>query len=1239
MSWEIFTGTGVPRPTAGRHAWEALPKLPPWRPGFRETPEPGAGAQASGGAEAAREAEDPEVGAPLFPHHQQGANADGALATGEVGWRHQGPLGDTLALARALRSFKSVREPGRPILDIEATVAATADAHALVLVSRPTARRRLDVALVVDSSPSVAVWADAFTRLAAVLRQVGAFRSVSRWDLVLRPDSSSPRVVGDEVVSVGASAPRPSLDRFPDEDRAVVRDQRGHEHDADRIIDPSGRRLVLLATDAVSDRWYGRRCWGVAERWAKSMPVAVLQTLPEHYWPDTALGDELVAARARWPASPNGELATRIPWWVDDLAASGRNSASAVPLPVIPVTPDGLERWAHAIVGGLGWVPAIFGGGVTELPAVANVGVSARDRVRAFRRRASPAAARLAEMLAGAPLLSLDLMHLLRASMTPPAGVTELAEVLVGGLLEAELVEPGVQAGLYRFRPGVSDLLRHGVSAFQDWRTYDLVTERFGRPDQSGDDVLRALVLDPDGSARLDPAVRPFAELWSSLAARLGLAVNPAGGQVVRGPGRDAEPAEPDGFGSASGAVHGVVIALDAEVHGAGGLGAHFALRRDLTEIFQSALAHAGIESAPPQNQDRGDGFLVVVASTVPAERIVRDFVDRLRAALRLYNQERLDVQGRIRLRLALHEGRVLPDATGWAGRPIVDCSRLLDAALLRAALREDPDVDLVLIVSDVLYESVIKEGLAGIDPRAYRKVEVLNVEKNFRVVAWLSVPERGNGSVALNGPRERTVQGALLSAFPSRNELEMLVGRLGRRLSDYAAEAVPLPDAVFLLVRAAQAQNWLGELIGEAFRTTPDNADLAAVRSGFPELGEPSTPVGFVASEAAAPANQWFPPSSQTPFPATILFLDAVGYSRRGMLVQLATQDGLREISEAAFARVGIDLAAVRSQDRGGGYLAVISPFVTKAALAADFVRELGTALAERNRTRNAEGRIRLRLSLHHGDVLPSATGWGGDAVVTGARLVDSPPVRTALAHNLDADLALIVSSTLFDGVIRERLRGLDPDSFQEVEVDMEKFHGRAWLTLPGDKRGARPTAGEMPSRDDSFAAENDKAIARTPAVGERPDIVNWDFFVSVVADDEAWGSWIAWYLEEQGYRVHLETWDLQAGNFAPALLDDVTSFAKRTIVVLSPAYVRSDTVNAAWREAWLRDPGGLRRTLVPVRVEDCTPEGPLRGIFYIDLVGLDQEAARERLNEQIRRAVAGSYRPTNPPTFPGAR
>jgi hypothetical protein len=199
------------------------------------------------------------------------------------------------------------------------------------------------------------------------------------------------------------------------------------------------------------------------------------------------------------------------------------------------------------------------------------------------------------------------------------------------------------------------------------------------------------------------------------------------------------------GSGATAGSsLHGVVIGLDAEKYSARGTVAQGALRRGLKEIFRRALAEAGIESGPLQDQDRGDGYLGVVSSSVPAERIVHDFVDRLRATLRLYNQEGRNDEGRIRLRLALHEGRVIPDETGWAGRPIVECSRLLDATPLRATLREDPDVDLVLIVSDSLYESVIKEGLAGIDPRAYRRVEVVNDEKDFQAVAWLAVPERG---------------------------------------------------------------------------------------------------------------------------------------------------------------------------------------------------------------------------------------------------------------------------------------------------------------------------------------------------------------------------------------------------------------------------------------------------------------------------------------------------------------
>jgi hypothetical protein len=49
------------------------------------------------------------------------------------------------------------------------------------------------------------------------------------------------------------------------------------------------------------------------------------------------------------------------------------------------------------------------------------------------------------------------------------------------------------------------------------------------------------------------------------------------------------------------------------------------------------------------------------------------------------------------------------------------------------------------------------------------------------------------------------------------------------------------------------------------------------------------------------------------------------------------------------------------------------------------------------------------------------------------------------------------------------------------------------------------------------------------------------------------------------------------------------------RTLLVLSPAYLRLAIAEAEWRPGFVADSGGEDRRLVPVRVEPCEPEGLL--------------------------------------------
>jgi WD40 repeat protein len=141
-------------------------------------------------------------------------------------------------------------------------------------------------------------------------------------------------------------------------------------------------------------------------------------------------------------------------------------------------------------------------------------------------------------------------------------------------------------------------------------------------------------------------------------------------------------------------------------------------------------------------------------------------------------------------------------------------------------------------------------------------------------------------------------------------------------------------------------------------------------------------------------------------------------------------------------------------------------------------------------------------------------------------------------------------------------------------------------------------------------------------------------DFFVSYTNSDRAWAEWIAWQLEAVGWTTLLQAWDFRPGTDFVYQMQHAVQQADRTIAVVSPAYFGSQFGEAEWRVAFAKDPTGERGFLVPVRVQHCHPPGLLATRVYVDLVGLDEAAAREGLLAGVRK---GRGRPSTPPEFPG--
>src|SRR6266536_778424 len=93
----------------------------------------------------------------------------------------------------------------------------------------------------------------------------------------------------------------------------------------------------------------------------------------------------------------------------------------------------------------------------------------------------------------------------------------------------------------------------------------------------------------------------------------------------------------------------------------------------------------------------------------------------------------------RLRLRVAVHEGHVLADTHEHTGHDLNHTFRLLDAQAARTVLANSPSANAVLVVSDSVYQGVVRHGYGGIDPAVWQPVRVHAKETRSR--AWINLP------------------------------------------------------------------------------------------------------------------------------------------------------------------------------------------------------------------------------------------------------------------------------------------------------------------------------------------------------------------------------------------------------------------------------------------------------------------------------------------------------------------
>jgi hypothetical protein len=142
-------------------------------------------------------------------------------------------------------------------------------------------------------------------------------------------------------------------------------------------------------------------------------------------------------------------------------------------------------------------------------------------------------------------------------------------------------------------------------------------------------------------------------------------------------------------------------------------------------------------------------------------------------------------------------------------------------------------------------------------------------------------------------------------------------------------------------------------------------------------------------------------------------------------------------------------------------------------------------------------------------------------------------------------------------------------------------------------------------------------------------------DFFVSYTSADKAWAEWLGYILEEEGFTIVIQAWDFRPGSNFVLEMQRAATEADRTIMVLSPDYLKSQFTSPEWAAAFAQDPQGLKRKLVPIMVRQCRPPGLLSSVVHISLVGEEESGARGLLLNGLNSERA---KPTQRPSFPGS-
>jgi formylglycine-generating enzyme required for sulfatase activity len=415
-------------------------------------------------------------------------------------------LQDKLSIARSLRPLKrKVRSQTRQVLDEAATVNRIAEEEIWLPVLKGASERWLDLEFVIEASEFSFIWDATLMEFRQILERQGAFRNVRTWWLE-----------GTEQGKLNLVSQKSQPPEFTSRPRSPR-----------ELIDPTGRRLVLLVSDCRSSAWKSGDIHNLLKLWSTHGATAIVQLLPERLWSQSELDVGVsVQVSALTPGAPGHKLKInqRLGW-------RELESSDTLTVPIVTLTAKSLKQWA-LVVAGVGrqrtparWFDLNWVQDEERDRAEFVVDPQSPDaRIELFEATASPIAQQLASMMAAVPV-SLSVVNLIQKLLLPEAKPIHLAEVYDSKLLEQRDTKKSSREPIeYDFAPGVRELLIQRTPIDETTTVLDTLSEAIAKSLNLPPIKSFTALLSPksDWSQETQAAILPFAQIATQVLHSLG---------------------------------------------------------------------------------------------------------------------------------------------------------------------------------------------------------------------------------------------------------------------------------------------------------------------------------------------------------------------------------------------------------------------------------------------------------------------------------------------------------------------------------------------------------------------------------------------------------------------------------------------------------------------------------------------------------------------------------------------